>query len=94
MIKKHKKNSFLHVFFYLDNIVFVTSLVYQKQPVALGKECDIVYLEIAMSRDSSSGPACLLRYKQFSVTCEEPDQNASSGLALHCLMMSLKKLGR
>ena len=56
-LKKNKKHSFLHVYFNNDNIVFVTSLVYQKQPVALGKECDIVYVEIAMSRSSSSGPA-------------------------------------
>ena len=57
MIKKHKKHSFLHVFFISinDNIVFVTSLVHQKQPVALGKKGDIVYVEMAMSRGSSSG---------------------------------------
>ena len=52
---KKQETFILHVYFIFinDNIVFVTSLVYQKQPVALGKECAIVYVEVAMSRGSS-----------------------------------------
>ena len=33
----------------------------KKQPVALGKECDNAYVEIAMSRGSSSGPVLLTK---------------------------------
>ena len=36
----------------------------------------------------------MLRYKQSSGTSEGPDQNAASGLVLHCLLMSHKKDAR
>ena len=47
-----------------------------------------------MSRGSSSGPVLFARIKQSSGTSEEPDQNPTSGLVLHCLRMSHKKDAR